>query len=239
MSIRDAARPLPGPVARRPGELPSGDAAAVRGEEAGPADEALLQRARQGERAAFRQLIERYQRRVYRMAFALVRDHDEALDVVQETFVKVHQHLAGFKGESSFYTWVYRIARNVAIDSLRRRGGRGEQVMVQENTLTDEGVRPAPAAPHSPGPQRAALRAELARELEAALAKLPEKHRTILVLREIEGLSYEELARVLEIPKGTVMSRLFHARHKMQAALRGYLDEEDLARLANDDEGGE
>jgi RNA polymerase sigma-70 factor (ECF subfamily) len=120
---------------------------------------------------------------------------------------------------------VYRIAYNLSIDALRR-SGRGEKVEVDENTLTDEATQHDTWSATSQSPQKATLRGELSAELQRALATLSENHRAILVMREVEGLSYEELSEALGIPKGTVMSRLFHARHKMQAVLKDYLGED-------------
>lgn len=189
------------------------------------ADEVLVARTREGDQAAFRKLVERYQRRVYQLAFGILKDHEEAMDVVQDAFWKAHRNLPGFKGDSAFYTWVYRITYNLAIDALRK-AGRGEKVEVEENTLTDEGDQGEAYGAGPANPQKAMLRGELGGHLQRALATLSENHRAILILREVDGLSYEELSETLNIPKGTVMSRLFHARHKMQEALRGYLGED-------------
>jgi RNA polymerase sigma-70 factor, ECF subfamily len=186
-------------------------------------DLALVKRAREGDVEAFRALVVRYQRKVYAVALGIVKDADMAWDVAQDVFVRVHRGLDGFKGESSFFTWLFRIATHVSIDSVRReRLSQREDVEdVREVDLegAGEGIL---ATSLGNDPRETVLRRELAGKMEAALATLPEKHRTILVLREVEGLSYEELAERLGIHKGTVMSRLFHARKKMQAALRGY-----------------
>jgi RNA polymerase sigma-70 factor (ECF subfamily) len=186
-------------------------------------DLALVERARQGDPAAFRALVVRYQRKVYAVALGIVKDADLAWDVSQEVFVRVHRGLDGFKAESSFFTWLFRIATHVAIDNVRkeRLSQRDEVDDVLESDLEDggEGIL---ATGLGNDPSATLLRRELAAKMEAALATLPEKHRIILVLREVEGLSYEELAERLGIHKGTVMSRLFHARRKMQAALRPY-----------------
>jgi RNA polymerase sigma-70 factor (ECF subfamily) len=186
-------------------------------------DLALVQRAKSGEAEAFRTLVVRYQRKVYAVALGIVRDADLAWDVAQDVFVRAHRGLDGFKGESSFNTWLFRIATHVAIDSVRkeRLAQRDDVDEVREADLegAGEGIL---ATSLGNDPRETLLRHELAGKMEAALSTLPEKHRTILVLREVEGLSYEELAERLGIHKGTVMSRLFHARKKMQAALRGY-----------------
>jgi RNA polymerase sigma-70 factor, ECF subfamily len=186
-------------------------------------DLSLVTRARAGEQDAFRALVVRHQRKVYAVALGIVKDPDLAWDVAQEAFVRVHQHLAEFKGDSAFTTWLHRIATHLAIDTVRReRTNQKDDVDdVDEAALVDggEGIL---ATALGNDPRQNLLRRELAQHLDAALATLPEKHRTIIVLREVEGLSYEELAERLDIHKGTVMSRLFHARKKMQAALREY-----------------
>jgi len=188
-------------------------------------DLALVSRATAGDDEAFRALVVRYQRKVYAVALGIVKDPDLAWDVAQEAFVRVHGHLAEFKGESAFSTWVFRIATHLAIDAVRReRTSRKDDV----DELRDEDLSGAGegilATPLGNDPQANLLRRELLGKIQEALDTLPEKHRTILVLREVEGLSYEELAERLGIHKGTVMSRLFHARKKMQAALRDYAE---------------
>jgi RNA polymerase sigma-70 factor (ECF subfamily) len=186
-------------------------------------DLALVSRAKAGDPEAFRGLVVRYQRRVYAVALGIVKDRDLAWDVAQEAFVRVHAHLADFKGESSFSTWLLRIATHLAIDSVRKERTSAKRDIddVADADLLGggEGIL-ASSLGDDPGAN--ALRRELAAKMTQALGQLPEKHRTILVLRELEGLSYEELAERLGINKGTVMSRLFHARKKMQALLREY-----------------
>ena len=181
-------------------------------------------------RAAFKLLVERYQRKIFSVALGMVKDKEEALDVSQEAFVKVYKYLDHFKGDASFYTWLYRITVNICIDVIRRRGaGRGEQVEFDETQMmeTSEANIGALGSRLGTNPQKSALRKELAEKIQEALAQVPEKHRAILLLREIEGMSYEDLARTLEIPKGTVMSRLFHARTKVQKILSEYLELEE------------
>src|SRR5713101_3464213 len=193
---------------------------------AGPPDDRSLVRAAQGGDAhAFRALVERYQRRVYQLALGMVRDSDEAMDITQETFVRVHRYLPSFKGDSSFFTWTYRIAMNLCLDAQRRKG-RAERIDATEGDEAEIEAAMDPPSAALAGPQRAALNSELKEKIEEALAGLSENHRSILLLREVEGLSYEELAKVLGIRKGTVMSRLFHARLKMQKKLREYLGED-------------
>jgi RNA polymerase sigma-70 factor (ECF subfamily) len=186
-------------------------------------DLALVERARAGEREAFRTLVVRHQRRVYAVALGIVKDRDLAWDVAQEAFVRVHQHLGDFKGDASFSTWALRIASHLAIDAVRReRASSREDIDDVAEADVERGGDGVLASALGDDPQRNLLRRELAGKMAEALAQLPEKHRTILVLREVEGLSYEELAERLSIHKGTVMSRLFHARKKMQSILRDY-----------------
>jgi RNA polymerase sigma-70 factor (ECF subfamily) len=183
----------------------------------------LVSRAKAGDADAFRALVVRYQRKVYALSLGVVKDPDLAWDVAQETFVRVHGHLAEFEGKSSFSTWIFRIATHLAIDAVRRerRSQKDPVDEVNEASLAEGGEGILGTALGN-DPRENVLRRELAGKLSEALATLPEKHRTILVLRELEGLSYEELADRLGIHKGTVMSRLFHARKKMQAALVRY-----------------
>ena len=188
-------------------------------------DRALVRAAQRGEEQAFRSLVERYQRRVVQLALGMTKDPDEAMDIAQETFVRVHRYLPSFKGDSSFFTWTYRIAMNLCLDAQRRRG-RSERVELDEGDEAEIEAAMDPPSAALAGPQRQALNSELRGRIEEALAGLSENHRAILLLREVEGLSYEELAKVLGIRKGTVMSRLFHARLKMQNKLREYLGED-------------
>jgi RNA polymerase sigma-70 factor (ECF subfamily) len=197
-------------------------------------DRRLVRAAQRGDQGAFRQLVERYQRRVFQLALGMMKDADEAMDISQETFVRVHRYLPTFKGDSSFFTWTYRIAMNLCLDAQRRRN-RGERIDVSEGDEAEIEAAMDPPSAALAGPQRAVLNSELKDKIEDALAGLSENHRAILLLREVEGLSYEELAKVLGIRKGTVMSRLFHARLKMQKKLREYLGDE--APKGGDEEG--
>src|SRR5581483_6608201 len=190
-------------------------------------DLTLVQRVRTGDQRAYKTLVERYQRKVFSVALGMLKDREEARDVAQEAFVKVYKYLDHFKGDASFYTWLYRITVNICIDVLRRRGAlKGEQVEFDEQQQMDvsEANLGALGTRLGTNPQKSMLRKELAEKIQAALAEVPEKHRAILLLRELEGMSYEDLSRTLDIPKGTVMSRLFHARLKVQKVLNEYLD---------------
>ena len=192
-------------------------------------DHDLVQRVQAGDSAAFRKLFDKYHRRAFAVAMGVVKNEDDALDAVQEAFVKVHKNIHKFQGSSSFYTWLYRIVMNVSIDHVRRTSRRrtldfDERALHEESEVAGDGALMPSVTSSNPG--KAALRRELGGAIQAALQQLPEHHRAVIVLREIEGMSYEEMAEALEVPKGTVMSRLFHARKKMQAALAPYLSGE-------------
>lgn len=203
-----------------------------------PDDLTLVKRCRAGDRAAFRSLVERYQKRVYSQAYGMVKDKEEAMDIAQDAFVKVYKYLDHFKGDSSFYTWLYRVVANLCTDRLRRkRSQASESVEFDEDVAVDEtNTAGILSSRLGTNPHQALMRAELARKLEEALAQVPEKHREILLLRELEGMSYEDLSRVLKIPKGTVMSRLFHARSKVQKLLSEYVGDPDVRERMSEGE---
>jgi RNA polymerase sigma-70 factor (ECF subfamily) len=189
-------------------------------------DLTLVEEARKGSHAAFRTLVERYQRRVYAMALSIVRDPDEARDVVQDAFIKAYRGLDGFQGEAAFYTWLYRIALNLCIDRARRQK-RSPRVEFDEAVTPEEegdsGISPARIGFD---PAQALVDGEIRLRVSAALERLSPTHRTVLVLREIEGLSYKEIADAMGSSIGTVMSRLFHARKRMQEMLRPLVEGE-------------
>jgi RNA polymerase sigma-70 factor (ECF subfamily) len=179
-------------------------------------DGALVERVRGGDVAAFEPLVEKYRQRAYRLAFNVLRNQEDAWDVAQEAFIKAYKALPSFRGQSAFYTWLFRIVMNVAHDKARQRGAAGrafgtERVTEEEweRTMPDPGEEPDAAA------ARAEQRARITRGLEA----LPEHHRAIIMLSDLEGLSYREIADVLNIPMGTVMSRLHNARKRLRSVL--------------------
>lgn len=195
-------------------------------------DSALVDRVRSGDEGAFRELFDLYHRRAYAVALGVVKNPEDALDVVQDAFVKVHKHIHNFQGSSSFYTWLYRIVMNLSIDQVRRKK-RAKNVDYDDGIARDDESVAGDGA-ILPGildgnPGKTALRRELAEAIQAALATLPEYHRAVILLREVEGLSYEEMSKVLDVPKGTIMSRLFHARKKMQSVLSEYLAAEPVS----------
>ncbi|MDO8430792.1 MAG: sigma-70 family RNA polymerase sigma factor [Candidatus Binatus sp.] len=178
-------------------------------------DEAeLIDRARNGDSEAFGVLVERYQRRVVGVALAVVKNQDDAIELAQETFVRAFENLKNFESRSSFSTWLYRIAANLSIDFWRREGRhvilRGEDAQNEIDRL-----------PSLQGDSfKAVSRSELSERLKKALEQLTPEHRAVILLREVEGLSYDEISETLQCPRGTVMSRLHYARNHLRAILQ-------------------
>ncbi len=185
----------------------------------------LVKRAQDGDQEAFQELVETYQRKVYSICYGMLKNKQDSLDVSQEVFIKVFKYLENFNHNSSFYTWLYRITYNKCIDFIRKQKRRSEvdyDDSIQRSTEVegDDNILPSTLGLD---PDRVYGRKELREKMLEALDTLSEKHRTILILREVEGLAYEEMADVLGISKGTVMSRLYHARRYFQDAIKEYL----------------
>jgi RNA polymerase sigma-70 factor (ECF subfamily) len=179
----------------------------------------LVAAARRGDADAFRDLVKRFQRRAYAVALGMLHDPDDARDICQEAFLKVHRAIATFEGDAQFFTWMYRIVMNLCIDHLRKK--RGERIEFDDAQANDEVDDQSGIAPKRLGfdPHRALADKELRGRIHGALAKLSAAHRAVLVMREVDGLSYQEMADVAGVSIGTIMSRLFHARKKMQKLL--------------------
>jgi len=184
-------------------------------------DRVLIARAQEGDVAAFRQLVERHQRRAFSIALSLVRDENDARELVQDAFLRVYKGLHSFQGGSSFFTWLYRIITNLSIDLIRKPGRQLADIDESrfESDESQEAEFPLLSRVDGADPVDVVRRREIAGRLQAALEALPPYHRGVIVMREIEGLSYEEMAVAMGVSKGTIMSRLFHARQKLQKAL--------------------
>jgi RNA polymerase sigma-70 factor (ECF subfamily) len=181
---------------------------------------------------AFRRLVERHQRRAFAIALSLVRDENDARELVQDAFLRVFKNLGGFQGSSSFFTWLYRIITNLSID-LIRKPGRQTTDLEEARLEVDDGADfelPFISRMDGADPVDVVRRREIAARLQTALDALPSYHRAVIVMREIDGLSYEEMAQAMSVSKGTIMSRLFHARQKLQRALADCYKEQVGAR---------
>lgn len=186
-----------------------------------PAEEAaLIARCQQGDAAAFGPLIALYQNKVFATIYNVTRNEEDAWDLAQETFVRAWKNINRFRGQSSFFTWIYRIAMNVTIDRFRRKKMEGA-VEFDETIGLGESIEPgSTTTPHTAAsPLEDLQNHEIAGQIEAALDKLSPEHRMVIILRELEGLSYEEIAAATDCSLGTVMSRLFYARKKLQTLL--------------------
>ncbi len=184
-------------------------------------DQALIERCRAGDLAAFEPLVEKYRQRAWRVAYQIVRDREDAQDVCQEAFIRAYRSLGSFRGHSAFYTWFFRIVVNLATDRVRQRAARGRALGTEPLTENDlQGVLPDHAT--APPDDEAARRQER-RRIAEGLDALPPKFRTIIILSDVEGLSYREMAEVLSIPVGTVMSRLHTARKRLRTLLKPLL----------------
>lgn len=183
----------------------------------------LLARARAGDTGAFDELITLHRQRVFAIAFQILRNQDDAMDVAQETFIKAWQSLAKFDGRHPLGTWLHRIATNGAIDVVRRRQSHLACELDEGNLPVDAASRTTPARPDAPG--TAMDLRDLRTRLDAALAALSPDHRAVIVLREVEELSYEEIADRMRCSLGTVMSRLFYARRHLQSQLKSTYEE--------------
>jgi RNA polymerase sigma-70 factor (ECF subfamily) len=186
-------------------------------------DQRLVERAQHGDRQAFDLLVSKYQRKLRRLLARFVRDSAEVEDVTQEAFVKAYRALPSFRGESAFYTWLYRIGINTAknyLVALGRRAPTTTEIGAEEA----EGVEGGDELRDINTPESMLMSKEIAATVHAAMEELPEELRVAIELREIEGLSYEEIAGVMNCPIGTVRSRIFRAREAIAARLRPLLD---------------
>ena len=187
----------------------------------------LVRQVKRGEVAAFRELVELYEARAHAIALGVIGNREDAEDIVQDAFLKAYKNINSFRGTSSFYTWLYRIIFNLSIDYTRKRYRTAESSVGDQATL-DVSLQRASAGVHellgsTSSPDIALERQELQIQIRAAIDKLSPEHRAVILLREFDGLSYNEISDVVGISKGTVMSRLHHARKRLQKTLSNYL----------------
>jgi RNA polymerase sigma factor (sigma-70 family) len=182
----------------------------------------LVHRARGGDLEAYDELIKRYQERIYATIYHMTSNHEDANDLAQDSFIKAFQALKSFKGGSSFYTWLYRIAVNKTINFLKQRKNR-LHMSLNDLDFNTENNPDLVALISDKTPRREAGLKELSEKLNEALLKLSEQHRLVMVLHDVQGQSHEEIAEIMDCNIGTVRSRLFYARQQMQAWLTDYL----------------
>ena len=186
-------------------------------------DQALVERAQKGEHKAFELLVSKYQRRLTRLLSRFIKDEHEVNDVAQEALIKAYRALPNFRGESAFYTWLYRIGINTAKNFLANNNKR--PIMASEITNGDgEVMDVVEQVADNLTPEAELMNKQILQTVESAVAKLPEDLRRAITLREMDGLSYEEIAEVMQCPIGTVRSRIFRAREVIAADLRPLLD---------------
>ena len=185
-------------------------------------EEVLVRRSRRGDLTAYDDLVKRYQERIYATIYHMTSNHEDANDLAQESFIKAFQALGSFKGGSSFYTWLYRIAVNKTINFLKQRKNR-LHMSLNDMDFNAEHDPDLMALISHKTPLRDAGLSELQEKLNAALLKLSDQHRLVVVLHDVQGQSHEEIAKVMECNIGTVRSRLFYARQQLQSELADYL----------------
>ncbi|NGX16752.1 RNA polymerase sigma factor RpoE [Wenzhouxiangella sp. XN24] len=186
-------------------------------------DQLLVERVQQGDKAAFDILVGQYQHKIVKLVGRYVRDPDEAQDVAQDAFIKAYRALPSFRGESAFYTWLYRIAINTAKNQLASNKRRGEDFDLDLQDPDQYEIHGR--LRENDTPEGLALTDEIRETVNQAIEALPEDLRTAIVFREIEGLSYEEIAAAMECPVGTVRSRIFRAREAIDKRLKPLLDQ--------------
>jgi len=185
-------------------------------------DVELVQRSKKGDMSAYDQLVRRYQERIYATIYHMTSNHEDANDLAQETFIKGYQALKSFKGDSGFYTWIYRIAVNKTINFLKQRNNK-IHMSLNDLDFNAENDPDLVALISDRTPRRDVGLAELQEKLNAAMHKLSEVHRLVVTLHDVQGLSHEEIGKIMDCNIGTVRSRLFYARQQLQAYLSDYI----------------
>jgi RNA polymerase sigma-70 factor (ECF subfamily) len=208
--------------AQYPGNMSSSASSAQSSPASLSEDADLVRRAQGDDLAAYDELIRRYQERIYGTVYNMTSNHEDANDLVQETFIKAHRALKSFKGDSSFFTWLYRIAVNKTINYLKQRKNR-TGISLNDLDFNAENDPDLVALVSDKTPQRDAGLAELQEKLNAAMMKLSEQHRLVVTLHDVQGMAHDEIAKIMDCNAGTVRSRLFYARQQLQAHLSDYL----------------
>jgi len=177
----------------------------------------LISRCQKGDQGAFKEIFDRYHKKVYRVAYGVLRHNENALDIVQEVFIKLFRSIKNFKGKSHFYTYLYRMVMNTAIDHARKTGKQFISSLDEEGSFE-------PSDELEKGPEKILLQKELEEKVKWAMEKLPAEQRAALIFRDVEGFSYQEMAEAMGCSIGTVMSRLHYGRKRIQELLKDYVE---------------
>lgn len=186
-------------------------------------DISLVERCRANDETAFNEVVTRYKAKVYNYIYRMTGSSEDAEDLTQEVFIRMYTSIDSFRSQSSLSTWLFRIAGNLCVDRFRRTKNRTSAFSLDEPVLGSDSEGGREVADTTYEPQRLLENVEMAEQIQLALAELPEKLRATLILHDIEGLPYEEIAQVVRCPLGTVKSRLFNARMQLRSKLSGYL----------------
>ncbi len=186
----------------------------------------MISRCQRGDQEALNEIFDKYNKKVYRIAYGVVRQREEALDIVQEVFIKLFRSIKNFKGRSHFYTYLYRMVMNTAIDHARKTGKQTISSLDQEGSFQ-------PSDDLEKGPERILLQKELEERVKLAMDKLPAEQRAAVIFRDVEGLSYQEMAEAMGCSIGTVMSRLHYGRKRIQELLEDYVEMRSQSRVTS------
>jgi len=186
----------------------------------------MISRCQRGDQEALKEIFDKYNKKVYRIAYGVVRQREEALDIVQEVFIKLFRSIKNFKGRSHFYTYLYRMVMNTAIDHARKTGKQTISSLDQEGSFQ-------PSDDLEKGPERILLQKELEERVRLAMDKLPAEQRAALIFRDVEGLSYQEMTEAMGCSIGTVMSRLHYGRKRIQELLKDYVEMRSQSRVTS------
>jgi RNA polymerase sigma-70 factor (ECF subfamily) len=182
-------------------------------------EKTLLEKARQGDAEAFEKLIEAYQKKVFNIALRMLGNYDDACDIAQEVFIRAFKSIKDFREQAMFSTWIYKIATNACLDELRRRKNR-VFISIDEEVKLEEGDLKRQIEDDKPSPDIEVEQNEMREEINKAISELSEEHRVVIVLRDIQGFTYEEIAKITKCPEGTVKSRINRARQALKEILK-------------------
>jgi RNA polymerase sigma-70 factor (ECF subfamily) len=184
----------------------------------------LIKKSQKGDIESFEKLISSYQKKVFNIAFGMMHNHDDAYDISQEVFIRVFKSIRKFKGQSSFSTWLYRITTNACLDELRKRKNNKNIISIDQEIQLEDGEVFRQIEDDGPTPELVAERNELREIIKEAISKLSDEHKEVIVLRDIQGFSYDDIADIIKCPQGTVKSRINRARRMLKEILKNKVE---------------